>query len=128
MTRSLLAACVGVITLAPHFAEAADAPPARCTDVSVPKSAIAAHNGKWIELTSEQWEFLRGVFVLNPNTPPGLPYGDKAVLAQVEGDAGGLVFFIDGDRACTPMAIPGVLVSMMREVGAQTISHEAGGL
>ena len=66
--------------------------------------------------------------MLNPNTPPGLPYGDKAVLAQVDGDPGGLVFFIDGDRACTPMAIPGVLVGMVRDVAASTISHEADGL
>ena len=73
-------------------------------------------------------QFLRGVFVLNPNTPPGLPYGDKAVLAQIDGDSGGLVFFIDGTRACTPMAIPAVLVSMMQDVGAATIPHEAGGL
>jgi len=128
MFRIALAASIGVIALAPVVARAADSSPARCTDISVPKSAIAAHNGKWIELTSEQWQFLRGVFVLNPNTPPGLPYGDKAVLAQVDGDPGGLVFFIDGDRACTPMAIPGVLVGMVRDVAASTISHEADGL
>jgi hypothetical protein len=128
MTRLIWAACVGVMVLAPRLAAAGDAAPVRCTDVSVPKTAITARNGKWIELTSEQWQFLRGVFVLNPNTPPGLPFGDKAVLAQVSGDTGGLVFFIDGDRACTPMAIPGVLVSMMQDVGAQNIPHEAPGL
>jgi hypothetical protein len=130
MTRIALSALVGVMALvplvaAPRIAFAADAAPDRCTDVSVPRTAITARNGKWIELTSEQWQFLRGVFVLNPNTPPGLPYGDKAVLAQVDGDSGGLVFFIDGSRACTPMAIPAVLVSMMEDVGAETIPHEA---
>src|SRR5271170_1343897 len=128
MFRIALAASIGVIALAPFVARAADASSSRCTDISVPKGAIEAHNGKWIELTSEQWQFLRGVFVLNPNTPPGLPYGDKAVLAQVAGDPGGLVFFIDGDRACTPMAIPGVLVSMIKDVAASNISHEADGL
>ncbi len=41
---------------------------------------------------------------MNPITPPGLPYGDKAALATVEGhDGGGVVFFLDGNRACTPM-------------------------
>jgi len=126
MFRIALAASLCVT--APCVARAGDAPAARCTDVSVPKSAIAAQNGKWIELTSEQWQFLRGVFAVNPNTPPGLPYGDKAVLAQLDGDPGGLVFFIDGDRACTPMAIPGVLVSMIRDVAAANIYHEADGL
>jgi hypothetical protein len=128
MFRMALAASIGVIALTPFLARAADSSAARCTDVSVPKSAIEAHKGKWIELTSEQWQFLRGVFVLNPNTPPGLPYGDKAALAQIDGDPGGLVFFIDGDRACTPMAVPGVLVGMMRDVAASNIYHEADGL
>src|SRR5580658_2558220 len=104
MFRIALAASIGVIALAPFTARAADSAP-RCTDISVPKSAIEAHKGKWIELTAEQWQFLRGVFVLNPNTPPGLPYGDKAVLAQVDGKSGGLVLFIDGEMACTPMPI-----------------------
>jgi hypothetical protein len=99
-----------------------------CMDVSVPKQAIAAHNGKWIELTNKQWEFLRGVYAMNPLTPPGLPYGDRAVLAQVDGDGGGLIFFIDGDRACTPMSAPGALVSMIRAVASDTISHEGAGL
>jgi hypothetical protein len=115
MFRMALAASSSVIALVGFMAQAAaDSSPARCTDVSVPKDAIEAHNGKWIELTADQWQFLRGVFVLSPNTPPGEP--------------GGLVFFIDGDRACTPMAVPGVLVSMMRDVAASNISHEAPGL
>jgi hypothetical protein len=41
----------------------------------------------------------QGVYVLNPNTPPGLPFGDKAVLVQVDGKADGLVLFIDGEMA-----------------------------
>jgi hypothetical protein len=127
MSRIALAAFLGVIALAPNAAFAGDAA-ARCTDISVPKHAIEAHNGKWIELTSEQWQFLRGVFVLNPNTPPGLPYGDKAVLAQVADDPGGLVFFIDGNRACTPMAVPGALITMIKDVAAANIIHEADGL
>ena len=65
---------------------------------------------------------------MNPATPPGLPYGDKAVLAQVSGDTGGLVFFIDGAKACTPMAVPGALISMMQDVATDTITHEGDGL
>jgi hypothetical protein len=101
---------------------------ARCTDVAVPKKVISDRNGKWIELTSEQWQFLRGIYAMNPLTPPGLPYGDKAVLAQVDGDNGGLIFFIDGDRACTPMPAPSALIDMIRDVATDTINHEAGGL
>jgi len=116
------------MTVLPQLAFAADNTASRCVNVSVPKDAIMARNGRWIELTPQQWEFLRGVYVVNPETPPGLPYGDKAVLAQVDGNAGGLVFFIDGDKACTPMPVPHELLAMMHDVATDTISHEAGGL
>jgi hypothetical protein len=128
MSRMVVVAFVGVMTLASGAALAGEQPGARCTDIAVPKTAIEAHNGKWIELTADQWQFLRGVYVLNPNTPAGMPFGDKAVLAQVSGDPGGLVFFIDGDRACTPMAIPGELIAMIKDVGTNNVNHEGGGL
>ncbi len=121
-------AFLGALALLPQMAHAADNTASRCVNISVPKDAITSRNGKWIELTQEQWQFLRGVYVVNPETPPGLPYGDKAVLAQVDGNAGGLVFFIDGDKACTPMSIPHELLAMMHDVATATISHEAGGL
>ena len=128
MLSKICLAFVGALTVLPQVAFAAESNASRCVDISVPKGAITAHNGKWIELTPEQWEFLRGVYVVNPETPPGLPYGDKAVLAQVDGNAGGLVFFIDGDKACTPMPVPHELLAMMHDVATATISHEAGGL
>jgi hypothetical protein len=95
-----------------------------CVDIAVPRDAVAAHGGKWIQVTPEQWQFLRGIYVLNPNTAAGLPFGDRAVLAQVGGDSGGLVFWIDGARACQPMAIPGDLVELMNDVGAGVVKRE----
>ena len=100
----------------------------QCVDVSVPKHAIEARNGKWIQLTPDQWEFLRGIYAMNPLTPPGLPYGDKAALARVDGNSGGLIFFIDGDKACTPMPVPDKLLSMMDDVATAKINHEGSGL
>jgi hypothetical protein len=119
---------VSALTVLPQMGFAADNLTSRCVDISVPKGAIAARNGKWIELTPEQWQFLRGIYAMNPETPAGLPYGDKAVLAQVEGNTGGLVFFIDGDKACTPMPVPHELLAMMHDVATATINHETGGL
>ena len=119
-------ALAGALTVLPQLAHAAEA--AHCVDVSVPKKTVAEHNGKWIELTAEQWQFLRGIYAMNPLTPPGLPYGDKAVLAKVDGNAGGLVFFIDGDRACTPMSVPDTLLTMMDDVATAKIPHEGSGL
>jgi hypothetical protein len=127
MLNKVCLAFAGALTFAPQLAFAADFS-SRCVDIAVPKDAITARNGKWIELTPEQWQFLRGIYVVNPETPAGLPYGNKAVLAQVDGNAGGLVFFIDGDKACTPMAIPHELLAMVRDVATETINHETGGL
>jgi hypothetical protein len=125
-TRSL--ALAAALAIAPQLALAAEADGGVCVDVSVPKKAIEAHNGKWIQLTSDQWQFLRGIYAMNPLTPPGLPYGDKAALAKVDGDSGGLVFFIDGDKACTPMPVPDKLLTMMDDVATAKINHEGSGL
>lgn len=103
----------------------ADDTVSHCKPASVPHGQISAAGGTWRELTEIQRAFLAGVFVLNPNTPAGLPYGDKAVLAQVPDDKGGLVLFIDGDSACEPMAVPAPLVEMLGHIGAGDIAHEA---
>ncbi len=127
MLNRMVLAFVGAVAILPQIALASDNS-SRCVDVSVPKNAITAHNGRWIQLTPEQWQFMRGIYAMNPQTPAGLPYGDKAVLAQVDGNNGGMVFFIDGDKACTPMPIPVELIAMMRDVATDTINHESGGL
>ena len=120
--KARLAIVVALLAL-PQVSLAADESPGECVDVSAPKRAIIAHHGKWTELTPAQWQFLRGVYVLNPNTPPGLPFGDKAVLLQVDDKAGGLVLFIDGEMACTPMAIPQPLVTIVQGVATAAVNH-----
>ena len=104
LSNRALALAVGFVVL-PQMVHAAEGAP-RCVDASAPKHASEAHHGKWIELTSNQWQFLRGIYAINPLTPRGLPYGDKAALVKIDGRSGGMVFFIDGDKACTPMRFP----------------------
>jgi hypothetical protein len=99
-----------------------------CADVAGPKAVVAAHHGSWTELSADQWQFMRGIYAMNPLTPDGLPYGDRAALAQFEGIGGGIVFFIDGDKACTPMAVPNELLAMMDDVATAKISHEGSAL
>jgi hypothetical protein len=120
--KASLAIVVGLLAL-PQISLAADDPGGECVEVSTPKREIIAQHGKWTELTSAQWQFLRGVYVLNPNTPPGLPYGDKAVLVQADGRSGGLVLFIDGEMACTPMAIPQPLLAIVQGVATAAVNH-----
>src|SRR5579859_9358 len=99
-----------------------------CMAVEFAKAAIEAHGSQWVETTPDQLQFLRGIYAMNPQTPAGMPYGDKAVLAKApDASRGGVVFFIDGDRACTPMPVPKELVDMLTDVATGVISHEKGG-
>jgi hypothetical protein len=58
----------------------------------------------------------------------GSAHGDRAVLARIDGNANGLVFFIDGDKACTPMLLPHELLGILRDVETGKIAHETAGL
>lgn len=119
--RALL--LIAALTAAAPVHAADDATP-RCIDAEIPRARIEAQQGQWITVTTDQWEWLRGVYVLNPNTPTGLPPGDRAVLAQVKGKDGGLVFFIDGRLACTPMHLPDALIKLLMDVDAALVPHE----
>jgi hypothetical protein len=119
---------LAALIAAPQVTFAEDGSAGYCVDATVPRKAVEARNGRWIELTSDQWQFLRGIYAMNPETPPGLPFGDNAVLAQVDSSASGLVFFIDGDKACTPMRAPPQLLALMQEVATGGVNHEGAGL
>ena len=122
LNNTRLALIVALLALA-RVSLAADDSAGECVEVSAPKRGRIAQHGKWTELTPAQWQFLRGVYVLNPNTPPGLPYGDKAVLVQVDGKSGALVLFVDGEMACTPMAIPQPLLAIVQGVATAAVNH-----
>ena len=88
------------------------------------RAAINDQGSKPIEITPDQWKFLRGVYAMNPEAPCGLPYGDNAVLALDAGDSDGLLFFMDGDRLCAPMHAPPALLSLMARV--TIVDHGSG--
>jgi hypothetical protein len=89
---------------------------------------ISDHGGHWVELAPAQWQFLRGMYAADPTMPTSLPVGSRAALAQVAGVDFGLVSFIDGDRACTPMIVSHEVVEMLHNVGAGQITHAGEGL
>jgi hypothetical protein len=128
MLKTTCLVVLAALSVPPQIALAAQNLTSLCIDISLPRQEVIARHGKWIELTPDQWQFLRGIYAMNPETPPGLPYGDKAVLAQIEGKTDGLVFFIDGDKACTPMRAPPELLVLMQEVATGGIIHQGAGL
>jgi hypothetical protein len=106
------------IAVGPEFAN-------RCVDLPTVRASTTGENNKLIELTSDQWQFLRGIYAMNPEAPAGLPDGDKAVLRLGDGDSTGLLFFVDRDKACTPMNAPPALLSLMEQIAVGDTNHQA---
>ena len=102
-------AAPGKVTVGAEFASGS-------VDLATMRGAINGQDGKPIEITSNQWQFLRGVYAMNPDAGCGLPHGDIAVFAQDSCDSGGLLFLIDGNQACAPMHAPRALLSLMERV------------
>jgi hypothetical protein len=88
----------------------------RSVDVATVRAAINDQDGKPIEITPNQWQFLRGVYAMNLEAPRGLPHGDNAVFAQDGSDSDGQLFFIDGDKPGAAMHAPPALLSLMERV------------
>ena len=53
---------------------------------------------------------------MNVDAPPGLPFGENAVLALRGDDSDSLLFFIEGDKPRAPMHAPPALFSLMEQV------------
>jgi len=118
-------ALASVFALAgPRMAHAQDGPPSGCQPFDHIKEAGGEHGMKFILLNNDQWEFMRGISVMAPTTPKGLAPGDSAVLGMINDEEGGIVLFIDGEKACFPLPIPKELVDMIIDVGKGTIHHE----
>ena len=98
-----------------------------CKDLTDTRSVIDKSGGTWIEVTNDQYQFLRGAWSADPNTPEGLPFGDRAVLATKKGEPITFVWFIDGDRACDGIMIQKKFLEIVTSVGAGTVVHEEKG-
>jgi len=89
------------------------------------KAKVEHRKGTWRELDANQFQFLRGIYAMNPMTPPGLPIGDHAALAMM--GENGMVFFEDGKLACFPMEAPKKLRDLLDKVGSGKPVHEGDG-
>ena len=89
MSSRRFLAVVGAVAPLPRIALGAEF--VNRVDLAAVRAAITGHNGKLIELTPDHWQFLRGIYAMNLETPPGLPCGDEAVLAHVDGEPDSLV-------------------------------------
>lgn len=92
----------------------------RCMDLAKMRAMVVADKATWIDLTQDQWSFLRTISFVSPATAPGFPYGTKAALAR-NGDKS-LAVFIDGTRACDIMPVSQAIVNALNDVA--DVQHE----
>ena len=74
-----------------------------------------------IELTPEQFQFARALYVALPPVSRTLPPGDKAVMAN-SGDAVMLALVADG-QACARFLAPDFITAMVIQVGMGETGH-----
>ena len=77
---------------------------------------IAPDKATFTRVTPGQFHFLQGVAAINPETPPGLPPGDGALLAMGDRSGEGVVMFVSGAKMCLPMGAPAQLIDLMGRV------------
>ena len=128
-----IAALSGLFLLFPTLASADEGkdpsePPhdAACVALQNITDAAKEHSAQVIQLTNEQRTFLIGVYIMNPETPPGLPVGDRAVLVKTAAGKE-VVFFVDGDQVCGHLEIVPELEKIMIDVVSGVVKHAGDG-
>jgi hypothetical protein len=79
-----------------------------------------------VELTPEQFQFVRALYVAIPPISRELPPGDRAIMATASD--GVMLALIDGDKTCARMAAPPFVVDMVMAVGRGDVGHARQGL
>jgi hypothetical protein len=80
-----------------------------------------------VTLSDEQFQFVRGLFVMAPDTPSSLPPGDRAAMSM-RADGSASIVFLDGDQACAPMKLGKEGVDILMQVGRGEVVHSGHGL
>lgn len=77
---------------------------------------VAPDKAEFTRVTPGQFHFLQGAYALSPDTPPGLPPADFAILAKAEKTEGGVILFARGGLMCSTMSAPKQLIALMSDV------------
>ena len=79
--------------------------------------SILPDKAQFTKVTPGQFHFLQGVSAMAPNTPPGLPPGDSAILAKGDRAKDGVILFVRaGKLMCFPMSAPPDLLDMIESI------------
>jgi hypothetical protein len=84
----------------------------------VPMSAIRSV-ARVKELTREQFQFVRALYVAIPPVSRTLPPGDRAVMASSGSSV--MLALVADDKACARMLAPDFIQTMLAQVGQGTV-------
>jgi hypothetical protein len=84
----------------------------------VPMSAIRSV-ARVKELTREQFQFVRALYVAIPPVSRTLPAGDRAVMASSGSSV--MLALVADDKACARMLAPDFIQNMLAQVGQGTV-------
>ena len=79
-------------------------------------------------LTPGQFHFVEGLYVGSPTTPDGLPPGDSALLATHDGAKNGIIIWIRGPLACSPIPINEKLIDLIAGIKSGALDGEGNEL
>jgi len=88
----------------------------QCVPVSAFKSISTV-----TDLTSEQFQFVRALYVALPPMSKQLPPGDRAIMASADGDV--MLALVDGEEACARFLAPDFIQEMLIKVGEGKVAH-----
>ena len=71
------------------------------------------------ELTREQFQFVRALYVAIPPVSRTLPAGDRAVMASSGSSV--MLALVADDKACARMLAPDFIQNMLAQVGQGTV-------
>lgn len=94
-----------------------------CAPMAGPHDRITSAGGSWIELTPDQFAFVRGVWATVPESHGMLPLGRKAFLSRGGNEPADSIYFIDEEMICARMFVSQGLAQRIIDVGAGLIPH-----
>jgi hypothetical protein len=85
-------------------------------------SEIAKVEGvKIIDLTPDQFQFARALYVTLPPMSHAFPPGDRAIAATVGADV--MVAIVDGETSCARFRAPDFVLQMMNDIKTGKVTH-----
>ena len=73
---------IGAALAVPRLALAQEGPIFACGPFDNAEQIAQALGGEdFVTLSADQWQFLRGLFIMAPDTPDSLPPGDRAAMS-----------------------------------------------